>query len=51
MLKWFEKRVDAYPLKVFTNHYQEGFPFIWQATKGLRPYIFISPCNCGRRKL
>ncbi len=42
MLKWFEKRVDAYPTEgLYEPLPRRFFPFIWQATKGLRPYIFL----------
>ena len=42
MLKWFEKRVDAYPTEgLYEPLPRRFFPFIWQATKGLRPYILL----------
>ncbi|KAA8734806.1 ABC transporter ATP-binding protein [Acinetobacter qingfengensis] len=49
MLRWFEKRVDAYP----SDHLNEPLPktffaFIWQATQAFRPYlILLVLCTAG----
>ena len=40
MLKWFEKRVDPYPSKDLNKPLPtQFFPFVWQAAKGVRPYL------------
>ncbi|MFI7969487.1 ABC transporter ATP-binding protein, partial [Acinetobacter baumannii] len=42
MLKWFEKLVDPYPTKGLDEPLPTRFfPFVWQATEGLRPYLFL----------
>lgn len=39
MLKWFEKLVDPYPTKGLDEPLPTRFfPFVWQATEGVRPY-------------
>ena len=42
MLQWFEKRVDPYPSENLNQPLPtQFFPFVWQASKGVRPYLFI----------
>lgn len=42
MLQWFEKRVDPYPTDNLNQPLPTRFfPFVWQASKGVRPYLFI----------
>lgn len=42
MLKWFEKRVDPYPSKDLNKPLPTRFfPFVWQAAKGVRPYLLL----------
>ena len=42
MLKWFEKLVDPYPTKDLNKPLPTRFfPFVWQAAKGVRPYLLL----------
>ena len=42
MLQWFEKRVDPYPTKDLNKPLPTTFfAFVWQATKGIRPFLFL----------
>ncbi|MDV2948274.1 multidrug ABC transporter ATP-binding protein, partial [Acinetobacter baumannii] len=42
MLKWFEKLVDPYPTKGLDEPLPTRFfPFVWQATEGVRPYLLL----------
>ena len=42
MLQWFEKLVDPYPSKDLNNPLPTTFfAFVWQATQGVRPYLFL----------
>jgi len=42
MLQWFEKLVDPYPTKDLNKPLPTTFfAFVWQSTKGIRPYLFI----------
>lgn len=42
MLQWFEKLVDPYPNKDLNEPLPTTFfAFVWKATEGLRPYLFI----------
>lgn len=42
MLKWFEKLVDPYPTKDLNKPLPTTFfAFVWQATQGIRPYLFL----------
>lgn len=49
MLKWFEKRVDAYPSKrLYEPLPKRFFAFIWQAADGVRPYLLaLVICTAG----
>ncbi len=49
MLKWFEKRVDAYPSKrLYEPLPKRFFAFIWQAAEGVRPYLLaLVICTAG----
>ena len=42
MLQWFEKLVDPYPSKDLNKPLPTTFfAFVWQATEGIRPYLFL----------
>lgn len=42
MWKWFENRVDPYPEHALNTPLPNRFPqFVWQATQGVRPYLFL----------
>ena len=42
MLQWFEKLVDPYPSKDLNKPLPTTFfAFAWQATEGIRPYLFL----------
>ena len=49
MLKWFEKRVDPYPMEDLNKPLPTTFfAFVWQASKGVRPYLaFLVLCTAG----
>ncbi len=49
MLAWFEKLVNPYPTEDLTKPLPKTFfSFVWQATKGLRPYLLILVlCTAG----
>ena len=49
MLKWFEKRVDPYPIEDLNKPLPTTFfAFVWQASKGVRPYLaFLVLCTAG----
>ncbi len=49
MLKWFEKRVDAYPSKrLYEPLPNRFFAFVWQAAEGVRPYLLaLILCTAG----
>jgi len=40
MFKWFETLVNPFPKQEMVTPSKRFWPFIWQATKGLRPYMF-----------
>lgn len=39
MFKWFESLVNPFPAQEIVTPSKRFWPFIWQATQGLRPYI------------
>lgn len=42
MLKWFEKLLNPYPNEGLNEPLPtKFFPFVWQASKGVRPYLLI----------
>ena len=42
MLKWFEKLLNPYPNEGLNKPLPtKFFPFVWQASKGVRPYLLI----------
>lgn len=49
MLKWFEKLIDPYPNKGFTEPLPTTFfAFVWQAASGVRPYLLLLVlCTAG----
>ncbi len=49
MLKWFEKRVNPYPMEDLNKPLPTTFfAFVWQASKGVRPYLlFLVLCTAG----
>lgn len=40
--EWFENRIDPYPNSEPTTPKSRLLPFIWQSTKGLRPYLALA---------
>ncbi len=49
MLKWFEKLLNPYPNEGLNEPLPtKFFPFVWQASKGVRPYLLILVlCTAG----
>lgn len=49
MLKWLEKRLDPYPNENLHQPLPKRFfPFVWQATRGVRPYLLLLViCTAG----
>ena len=39
MFRWFEKKIDPFPEKEIPVPSDSFFPFVWESTKGIRPYI------------
>lgn len=44
LFEWFENRIDPYPDDVIKPPKNRLLPFIWQSTKGLRPYLLLAIC-------
>jgi ATP-binding cassette, subfamily B, multidrug efflux pump len=49
MLKWFENLVNPYPNEGLNEPLpKQFFPFVWQASKGVRPYLLLLVlCTAG----
>ena len=42
MFAWFERLVNPYPTENLNTPLPKTFfAFVWQATKGVRPYLFL----------
>lgn len=42
LFEWFENRIDPYPDDTTAVPKNRLLPFIWQSTKGLRPYLLLA---------